>query len=129
METLKEPLQLKIKTLYSFNPNTFSPEFFVDKNILPLEFNKDGERLNILTEVKTNSAKEQDVLNKGKLYFKPVFKPITLDIETYLESSIVNNKTVKTHKILAVCFFDGKNSYKFFRNNSFYIKMLVFIKY
>ena len=66
----------------------------------------------------TYGAIEGKILKEGKCidFQIPSFKAITLDVETYLvESRGKNNKKVLTQELLAICFYDGVNSYKFYR--------------
>ena len=50
----------------------------------------------------------------------PKLKALTLDIETYIDEEIRTNskniiEKVQVFKLLAICFYDGRFSYKFYR--------------
>ena len=101
---------------YLFNLNTSTPVFYMDRNVLPIEYKKDekgnpilSERVNVIKKTLNYTDKMENAFKKGKLYVIPEFKAITLDIETY----IVNNY----QKLLCICFYDGVNTYKYYRND------------
>ena len=101
---------------YVFNPNTATPIFFLDKNVLPIEYKKDdkgepilSERLNVIKKTLNYTNKMENAIKKGNTYEIPNFKAIILDKETYFDNNI--------HKLLAICFYDGINSYKFYRGD------------
>ena len=120
-------MQDKQNNVYVFNPHTQSPSLFLDFNVLEKKYNykkdKKGniikvERTNIVTPVDNYEAKFKKALAKGKVYEEPKLKALTLDIETYLEEVIdENNKKSLRHRILAICFFDGKFTHKFYRGD------------
>lgn len=119
---------------YTFNPHTHTADLMVNYNRLPKIYskttNEDGveidnlnNRLNVIRKVLNYDDMNERNLKLQKnnpdiLDFQiPRLKAITLDCETYLESIIDSDgKDAKEHKMLAICFYDGLSSYKFYRS-------------
>ena len=118
---------------YTFNPILNAPDLFVNYNKLPKLYSKDkdgnddlGKRLHIIKKVLNYDDLERKVYSIQNQYpnsnipdFEiPALKAITLDCETYLEKSIDRNgNIVETHKLLSICFYDGINSFQFYKTD------------